>query len=846
MSETGQRPKPGAGLYAGPTEGSFRPVEAPKVAKPENKKEEDAPYQNPFAAGAEAAAAMVAGAVANELVGKLKRTLKETDTFSGLDFSEIEKRYFDEKTPSDEKEKLGLERLKRIEDFKKVDDGDMFEGLKRGVERVLRNNDWDDVYVGLNSYASAAEAEMQGRKDVPDNLNGIINYGVRYEAARLLGIALTERRRNLGQGDFKTWLEHKQAQYPPGEIVRLQKIAERHFLDLLPDMPQEFVGKDVRKDEIIGVVQPTPQVERDGREQKPRPAPEYLGAVFVDGKNQVLVEDPTMISLLDVGNPNDRDTFILLNLDAFNNRYLKQAKISPGWVSAVKDWVADFKYSLLKQSRLNRGVPVLERQEVADFENKIRAMMAVTAGARAMEFSGGSWGSYLGALIGKDERGNPPTDWQDHEVQHLLHADPAKLNLVINDPKVRPFYEKLMTDAGLNFGGYYQWREFKNDLGKTVQMPSVVSFNIRKTPGLSPEASERERQAEMDRVRNLPLSNYLKNDGEKGGFTGYIEDVLLADQRLLPDMSMEERRAAARLAADAFLVDLYTRWSVSITDNGKFNLKYEPDKGWAGDPFLTTLQPTFLPRLKGVYKERPDILDEIDLAFRPQVFIDEFKKRVEDKYGPQDFPPTLRTVLGSGVTNLKTLQRYNKALDTVLGGPMGASIANVTGRMLQEDMKPVFELFDQFYGGMSVDVTDQQGGKIKMNVGKHIAPMSSALILDAKSTAAVLSSREPGAKDLIKVVMDPESRTRSFGDARVALWGPDGTGSEGLIESLSGPQFGWMIGKKNIFGADKIFARVFDKLTTNSLNPNVANYLPGAGFVYDILRSLTPQPAKRK
>ena len=166
----------------------------------------------------------------------------------------------------------------------------------------------------------------------------------------------------------------------------------------------------------------TPPIVKPSSEKRPslQEVPLYFGAVFKGGKNEVHVDRPDLISTLDVNDEKDRTRFIFKNIHAFDYRYGKGS----AWKVVVDDWIKDYEIA-------NEGANIDSRAE-EEFLGKLKAAMAVTASARAMDSSGGSAKSYMVNLVGANERGEPITGEQDLSSSFLLHADPGKLNLVIN------------------------------------------------------------------------------------------------------------------------------------------------------------------------------------------------------------------------------------------------------------------------------------------------------------------------------------------------------------------------------------------------------------------------------
>jgi hypothetical protein len=553
------------------------------------------------------------------------------------------------------------------------------------------------------------------------------------------------------------------------------------------------------------------------RQPSLREQPLHIKAVFEGGRNQFYVDDPESISVLDLKNKDDRQKFILRNLYAYNNLFITGSGMSASWLSVVKNWESDIDVADTKRH--------ISTQEMQEFKKDLRAMMAVTASARAMESSAGSATDYLVALTG-GERGN--TGWQDTNSLYLLHADPSKLNRVIDNPLVSPFYKQLMKDAGLKDDKFHEWREFRDpdsDMDMVIQTPSVVELSI---------------QAKSIRETS-DLIKYLRGNAILGGFDGYIKNVLLKD---IPPKSedYETKMAAARLACDAFLVDKYTRWDDLVTEGGKHSLSLglQPMEQWGGDPFKSILNPTFLPRLKRVYVgEDAVVLDLVDSVFRPEDIYKTLAEKHHKGYGVM-LDPRTRLITPSAVTNIKTYARYNTALDRFIGGPMATGIPSWTPKMMNEELPQVADLIAQVYGGQTLFPPKKEDGTKRppFPVGKHIAGTIMMRALYAKALAATLETAKPGFMDKMEEIFAPENKTRPFLDVMGYLYGPKRDNSSGFIKSLVGGRLRFEI-KNNMFDAEKYYELTRKLIVTNDqtglTNEHVIDV---TGFIADAVSSI--------
>lgn len=254
--------KPMSGLYKGGTEDSFTPnveIIGKKTADNSERKPEIQ-----FREKAETAAAGLGAALVVEAVETVAEHLKdardskkeeskkpEAKKETELDFTQIEDRLFgNQKLEEVKKKELENLRQQRIDEFKKLDGGRFAEDLGISVRKTLRKNDWDDVYDEVGQVGRNYESQLRGRAEIPDHLNGIVLSATRYESARILKAGLDKQSRDIGPQNMRNWVEDKKAdQYNEDELRKLYYLAERSFIRLAPDAPEELVGKDIKKEE---------------------------------------------------------------------------------------------------------------------------------------------------------------------------------------------------------------------------------------------------------------------------------------------------------------------------------------------------------------------------------------------------------------------------------------------------------------------------------------------------------------------------------------------------------------------------------------------------------------------
>lgn len=564
----------------------------------------------------------------------------------------------------------------------------------------------------------------------------------------------------------------------PGALTPPDKLAEYYdLIDKLSLDPRSRVkNSDVAPylgritERIKQIVEASPQGRASLRE-----LPLHIGAVFKDGRNWLQVEHES-IPILDISDEKQRETYMLENIHAFDVLFKQPAS----WKPAVDIWLADAKFAA--------DAGKLSKETYEAFEQKLKAFMAVTASVRAMEESAGAIPSYLAILTG-GEKGN--LDAQDTMPDYLLHRSPENLNSVLDDPLVAGFYEKIMSDAGLINDKKYRWR--KDEEEKERDVPSELVF--------------RQGVNKQD-VRNGELVKYLKDESEEGGLDKYIANVLLK-LRVGEGFSDDARWAAAKIACDAFVADLWTRWEEKIDyskeemytinkarpkGEPKFEgLELTPIKEWGGNPLKSISKPSFLPRLKRVYTGGDEvILNLMDEAFRPS---DIFKDGVE-KY----------LVTPSLVTNLKKIARITDAMSRFTGDSMSSGIPSWENIVVGENLPKIEDLLVQVYG----KAKDKEGKPI----GKEVVGAMMMRLLHTKALATMIETGKPGAGDVMQIIFDPQNRERPYLEIMKFLYGPRLDGKAGFIQTMIGGR-NRLIVSRNRFGAEKEYQKIYEILQKN-------------------------------
>jgi hypothetical protein len=550
---------------------------------------------------------------------------------------------------------------------------------------------------------------------------------------------------------------------------RLKEAGSRVFdAALEEEVPEEVYGFVVGRISELVIKSKSSEVTR---EKKPSTLvkgelPLHIGAVFSGGRNELQVEHES-IPVLDIKKENDRIQYILENIHAFNV-LLRQPT---AWKAAIDIWLSDAQIAAQSKG--------LERGSFEEFKVKIMSAMAITASARLMESSGGDLGSYLTMITGGGEK--PATSKQEEWSEFLLHADPDKLNKVLDMPLVATFFSVLMEDAGLVNDEKSRWRKEPDSENPSKEIWKPSSLRMIKGKTIEDIASGR-------------LMKYLREDG--GGFNKYIEEVLLptVNKDVVENNKFSEDSvwAAARLACDVFLVDFFPRWEYLISEGGTKKVDLYPSKNWGGDPLFSIIKPSSLPRLKGVYRDEPKLLDWIDASFKPlDVFVGERSKHL---------------LVPSMATNIKKLARYNDALNTFLGDSMASGVPNLDPKTLPETIGKITSLFDQLYG--QIKEKDKNGNDIP--VGKHIVGAMLMRVFYTKVAAAVSESDRATFLQII----GSDDEKRPFYPVLATLLGPDLSGKSGLIKSLVAAREGIVI-EGNMFGAEKQYKDAMTLLFTN-------------------------------
>ena len=516
------------------------------------------------------------------------------------------------------------------------------------------------------------------------------------------------------------------------------------------------------------------------------PPPEFLGSAFRTGRYGGRIESAwkDVVSYYDVKDDGQRMLWCFENMRVFSDGTFPSP--AEAWRGVGQHLTSDLKLAGTR-GLANESVSNKERlkKSLEETEKDYKAMMAVAAAARCMERSGGSAKDYVDLISSKEGIGAQST-----QAEFILHDDPAKLNRVINNPLVRKYYDRLLAYAGITSVKEWEIEETTNSEGKLKTKKIVSDFEVDTTE-----------------AQKGKLAEYLKDKARKGGFNGFIADVLLGDEATedileLMENNVEDtaRWSAARLACDAFMADKYTRWVYEVDEDD--DLSMQPTINWGGDPFRATLEPSFLPRrVKKVYRDSNSlILDLVDGAIRPN-----------DIFNKGDLAPNL--VQPTAVSNLSRFARINDALWQLIGGSRAEALASWNDKTLGESLPQIVELIDQVYGDTKSETeglkTDSQ-----YPVGKHIVGVMMARLLEAKALALTSESAKPNFSNTIKQIFTkPEEHP--FRKVLQTLWGPNLDAQMGFLKGLAGERTRFVLDENNLFDAEAHLKETWELLYTN-------------------------------
>jgi len=590
-----------------------------------------------------------------------------------------------------------------------------------------------------------------------------------------------------------------------------------------------------------------PEAPQGGPERMMGAAPEWIGAVFKQGNRRNQVMDYStgeiLVPVFDVTERKEREQWIFENMRVF----LDGTVASPEgkWKPIIDNWLSELRFAANKAR--------LDRKELHETEDDLKALMAVCSSARAMEVSSGTASTYLTYITLSE--GGRNLDVQDTWSDFILHKDPDKLKRVVGFlrdkekgplsprlparfPLIQFYYNLLVDEAGIRLV----------DADPSLIDNENIEVEIRK--GLIREDRIGIESIDTKRALGSNLVKFLKGEGGRRGLNDYVSDFMDDEKDPFKAQwgSDSERWTAAKIATDAFLVNLYTRWEYEIhkegvDERGK-EVMYKPVPTWGGDPFRAILEPSFLPRrIKHVYdkdkgyKEDALILDLVDAAFRPEDLADNPDISSEQREGVKE-----GLLLPSAVTHLKTYARYNNALWSFFGeNSRVIGIPQWTKDTMGKELPAVAENLDQVYGGMKIE-------RRFPNLGKHVMGVVMMRLIHCKALAVAMETSRPSFAGKIGILFGDE-KTRPFLEVRQFLYGPLMDARDGFFEDLTGARTRFVFDKNNIFYKD-ISARwkeTWEILASSDQTPEgrkSAKALNKLGFIVDSLTAIS-QTRKR-
>lgn len=535
-------------------------------------------------------------------------------------------------------------------------------------------------------------------------------------------------------------------------------------------------------------------MKRGGFEYLQNPPPKELVAIFREGRYGPWENQwKDKVRFLSIKDPKDRWLFIAANMAAFNSEIIQTSN----WKGLIDNWLGEVSDCAL----LARLSPE-DMERVDEMKLMLRSMMAVSASARAMEESGGAASTYLEHLTLEPGKGGN-LDRQDSWAAFLLHKDPEKYWRVIHQPLIGHYYKRVLDDMGI--GVLFEPGQVRSKIINEEGKPP------REVMGFHEDAGEF--KLNLEQAKKSKVVEYLRQKGAgkyKGGFEEYIKYLMATDDpefvaKCEADEKQEKREdwlirtGAARMACDLILVDKWTNFECELTnakDYAKPSWKDEyllkPSEGWGGDPLRLVKQPSFLTRIiKQAYKDFPEVLDMVDLAFQPNDIWPQTK-------GLTSIPVSI-------VGHMKDYGRWHQALAAFLGDSRGGGIPNISIRDLQEKLDGVvFDKLDTVYGAKSGEDRKEVLGAIM------------ARILRVKALAATMETVPLGFKQALRYVVadQKEIEDSPYRQALKEIWGRNYDSEEGLLRKWASGRTGAIFGD-NKFGAEADLDHAYRMLLNN-------------------------------
>lgn len=740
-----------------------------------------------------------------------------------LNLEEKLKESVDLKEKGEIRKKLDALKEKRERFYKEADNLGLFDGIREGIVRIAKKSPWNDVHTNILKEKEQLASSFYLRRGYKENMDGMAEAAIEGAADEIKMLGYSRKMKN-GAWDQDFLDKHGESNE---SLYRLfDRVKYTSFMQLPPNI-EDYVDWEREQKNTID---PTYRkaggvVEDDGRLAElarsmgderyvPIQAPKHVGAVFVGGLFEKMFRHET-IPPCDITTAAGREKFILENIHAFD--YLLQ---EPGaWKGAVGAWLDDMYFAsksaanVIKFGENPENAGKRFEDVISEFEAKVKAMMAVTASARAMEKSNGSIEAYGVWLTTGGQGKEADLDIQDQYKDYILHDDPKKLDLVLENPLVRKYFRQITSDMGA--------RTITTDKKKGTRRYY--------------------RTKEIEDIRkggnSCRLVEYLKNGAEKGGFLSYIEkEILGSENRGSPDW--DTKLAAARLASDLIMVDgTYTQWEYEIT-NGKNgeqairaqyssqataanqawvdrkvklweDLKLFPIKNYGGDPLRSLKEASYLHlKIKGVYRDElgREIMADLDRAMRPTHI---FKSPTLDtkKIAKGELTRESYELGHTMAEGWKRLARWGRAGWILVGGSQAEKLG-VFSRETAEELKVIALRLNEVYGGITeeFDKNDPRNTTLlrrypdgKYPLGKHMVGKMMAEIFKLKAKAYTAQRQRAGVFDRISQTMG-DIKTHPNYEILAMLWGPDVDAKSGVRADLAGSEL-QLIFKGNDFGA---------------------------------------------
>lgn len=575
----------------------------------------------------------------------------------------------------------------------------------------------------------------------------------------------------------------------------------------------------------------------------------HIGAVFERSRVIKKVTDirgMLEVPVLKVKEPLDRELWAFRNIHSFSEY---TSPINIHWYQAAQDWVLDIRTASSAGEEINKKVVPLsedERKGASETENLIKAMIAVTASARAMEASAGSMDAYVGALVGD----NP--DRADTWAEFLVHKDKGKIDLLLKNPVIRWYYSRLLKDAYASLevdaqGNYLEERDGNlifaskrsSEKGKVenfevdatgglvpLMAPKMVKETVKETVKdfqgnilLNPDGSPKEVWKEVWKCKMI---EYLEKENHKGGMREYAwylynsdseqEIDTLAEKDILA-LDDEVRLTAAKLATDIFLITKYTQWEYDVQakyveyyekekDPKKRKIELKPSPNWGGNPLRQVIEPSFLPKvIKSIYKDR----DEEIWGLVDDCFTFRKAKEANPMFELNNF------LVPEMTAPLKHLMRYGQALMALYGGSTAPNLATWDKNVFmgKESIPVILQLMNQAVGDVSgvsqeKDKITGEYPKEDWPYGKDVMGRFVVELLHLKAVAAVRQFVSPTTLELIFTKEDQ----RRLEEAAEFVFGSGYLYKSGLIQetATAGLGFTYKTNKTNALEIEKTSA----------------------------------------